>query len=252
MSRRRAGACGPLMLASVRDVAEARMAVAAGADVIDCKDPSAGALGALPGDMIRAIVAEVGGRAPVSATIGDEAAEADRVTAAVAATAATGVAIVKVGVVAGPSAREAITRAGAGLGTRPRCGLVAVFFADAGVPGDLVAVCAEAGFSGVMLDTSTKAQGNLISHAGAGKLASFVARARGCGLWCGLAGGLRADDVGLLSALDPDILGFRGGLCRNADRRASLDAGAFEAVRRALYEGSGPRRARAEPTETRA
>jgi dihydroneopterin aldolase len=60
-----------LFLASVRDAAEAEMALACGADIIDLKDPSQGALGAVSLDAIASTVRCVAGRAPVSATIGD-------------------------------------------------------------------------------------------------------------------------------------------------------------------------------------
>src|SRR3569833_993095 len=58
-------------LASVTDADEARQVLAAGADIVDAKNPHAGALGALPLDTVRAIVSAVGGQAPVSATVGD-------------------------------------------------------------------------------------------------------------------------------------------------------------------------------------
>ncbi len=44
------------LLVSVRSVDEARLAAAAGADFIDLKEPSAGALGALPLATVRAVV----------------------------------------------------------------------------------------------------------------------------------------------------------------------------------------------------
>ncbi len=59
------------MLASVRTLDEALLALAGGADIIDLKDPARGALGALDQATARNIVAAIGGRAPVSATIGD-------------------------------------------------------------------------------------------------------------------------------------------------------------------------------------
>ncbi|HNI07365.1 MAG TPA: (5-formylfuran-3-yl)methyl phosphate synthase, partial [Thiobacillaceae bacterium] len=58
-------------LASVTGAEEARLALAAGADLIDCKNPAAGALGALPRATVAEVLAAVGGRRPVSATIGD-------------------------------------------------------------------------------------------------------------------------------------------------------------------------------------
>ena len=60
-----------LFLASVRDAEEAELALRAGADIVDLKDPEQGALGALTPDTIAACVKQVAGRAPVSATIGD-------------------------------------------------------------------------------------------------------------------------------------------------------------------------------------
>ena len=57
------------VLASVRSVEEAALVLAAGADFIDLKEPSAGALGALAPETIRAVVAHVAGRRSVSATI---------------------------------------------------------------------------------------------------------------------------------------------------------------------------------------
>ncbi len=50
-----------LFLASVRDAAEAEMAIGAGADIIDLKDPGQGALGALAPDTIAACVRRVAG-----------------------------------------------------------------------------------------------------------------------------------------------------------------------------------------------
>ena len=51
----------PRLLVSVRGPDEALTALRAGADLIDAKDPERGALGALPPETVRAIVAGVGG-----------------------------------------------------------------------------------------------------------------------------------------------------------------------------------------------
>ena len=85
------------MLASVTDASEAEIAVNAGADLIDCKDPRGGALGALPVSMIDAIRRQVAGRRPVSATVGDLPATAAALVPAVRRIAATGVDFVKLG-----------------------------------------------------------------------------------------------------------------------------------------------------------
>ena len=56
------------MLASVENLAEALLVLEAGADIIDLKSPSAGALGALPLTTVREIVQVLAGRRPVSAS----------------------------------------------------------------------------------------------------------------------------------------------------------------------------------------
>ena len=58
-------------LASVRDEGEAALALAAGADIIDLKDPDNGALGAVAPPTMKACLTRIAGRAPVSATVGD-------------------------------------------------------------------------------------------------------------------------------------------------------------------------------------
>src|SRR5438552_80298 len=64
------------LLVSVATAAEALAALDGGADVIDAKNPLAGALGAVSIDRLREIHAAVGGRRPVTAALGDAADEA--------------------------------------------------------------------------------------------------------------------------------------------------------------------------------
>ena len=59
------------LLVSVRDAAEARTAVEGGADLIDIKEPARGPLGAADVDVVEQIIAEVAGRRPVSAALGE-------------------------------------------------------------------------------------------------------------------------------------------------------------------------------------
>ena len=79
------------LLASVTNCTEAEQAIVGGADLIDLKDPVRGALGALPLDLILAIRQHVGGRCPVSATIGDLSPDPALTAELIRATAATGV-----------------------------------------------------------------------------------------------------------------------------------------------------------------
>jgi (5-formylfuran-3-yl)methyl phosphate synthase len=59
------------LLVSVADPEEARAAVDGGADIIDAKDPSHGALSPVTLDVLRTIVAAVDGARPMSAALGE-------------------------------------------------------------------------------------------------------------------------------------------------------------------------------------
>jgi uncharacterized protein (UPF0264 family) len=218
-------------LASVRSSEEALIALVGGADIVDVKEPSAGALGRVDGATLTTIVETLDGRRPVSATIGDVSLVPDAVIAAVRETAATGVDIVKIGLFAGDlegtlSALAPLARVGIRL--------VAVAFAD-GAPDleHLVPRCAAAGFAGIMLDTADKQAGPLTAHLSMDALVRFVASARAHGLLSGLAGALRLADIPGLAPLGADYLGFRSALTLGG-RDRSLDLAAVRAVRRAF------------------
>lgn len=217
------------LLVSVRDAAEAEIACAAGADLIDAKDPARGALGGLPAPVVRAIVARVGARAATSAVAGEPETD-EALVAAVAAMAAAGVDYIKVAL-RPEQAPSALTRAAAAAAGR----LIGVFFAEDDMPRGAVARLAAAGFHGAMIDTRGKDGRRLSDLLSADRLADFLAEARSHRLLSGLAGSLRIDDIPSLAAHQPDYLGFRGGLCREGDRRNALDpmrvSAAIEALR---------------------
>ena len=220
------------MLASVRTLDEALFALEAGADFIDLKEPSQGALGALDHAAVRVCVQAIGGRRPVSATIGDIVSMDPReMTAAVERMAATGVDYIKIGFFAHPRAFDC-ARALTGLARKTR--LVAVMFADEAYVLALVDTLADAGFTGAMLDTAHKTGKPLRDWRTDGELREFVNRARGHGLLSGLAGSLRKEDVPPLLKIEPDYLGFRGALCSGSNRNQNLDAAAFAKIRNAI------------------
>jgi uncharacterized protein (UPF0264 family) len=221
----------PGLLASVATLGEAAQALELGVDILDLKDPAAGALGAWPLAALPAAVRLAAGRVPVSATVGDLPMEAALLARAARATAATGVDIVKLGFFARGDQRELALELApvAGDGIR----LVAVLMADREPDLELAPALAAAGFHGVMLDTADKAAGGLRRHLDDMQLRAFVTLARRHGLLTGLAGSLRLADIAPLARLRPDYLGFRGALC-GGDRTAGLDPAAAAAVRRAL------------------
>jgi dihydroneopterin aldolase len=226
-----------LMLASVTGPAEAEVALEAGADIIDLKDPSAGALGALKPEVVCEAVARIAGRRQTSAVTGDLPMLPETVCDAAAMMAATGVDYVKVGIFPSERAREVI-RALSEIAQRTK--LVAVLFADLAPDIDLVDECVEAGFAGAMLDTARKGGGRLLDHLDLISLEKFVTRCHQHGLIAGLAGSLEAPDVPRLLPLQPDLLGFRSALCRAGNRKSALDAEAI-AIIRGLIPGQVPR-----------
>ena len=220
------------LLASVTDPHEALLALRGGADIIDLKDPARGALGAVSPAVQRSVIRVIGGRRPVSATVGDLPMSAHLIAAAIEATAATGVDLVKVGLFARyprPDILNTLAAAGAG-GTR----VVAVLFADQYPPLHLLEPLRRAGCAGVMLDTADKTRGGLPAHLDRDTLAAFVRRGKRLGLLTGLAGSLQAPDIPPLAALGPDYLGFRSALCHGGTRTAGLCETAVANVRAQL------------------
>jgi uncharacterized protein (UPF0264 family) len=219
------------LLASVTNLDEAEVGLGLGADIIDLKDPSRGALGRLPVGIIRSIVRQVAGRRPVSSTVGDLPADPDLLGRAVEAVGDTGVDYVKVGLFSTGNLEDfllAMSR------LAPRHALIAVLFADCAPPLERLERFAGAGIKGIMLDTADKTGGSLLTHLSLARLERFVNRARSLSLLSGLAGSLGLGDIPLLLPLGPDYLGFRGALCRGAERTLRLDPNRFGAVRRAV------------------
>jgi uncharacterized protein (UPF0264 family) len=223
------------ILASVTSIAEARIALEAGADIIDLKNPAQGALGALPLGEIEAIVHYIDGRRPVSATIGDLPMHPRTLADAISATAATGVDIVKIGLFGDSTDHPGCIRE-AGKLARQGCRIVAVLFADQSPDFSLLPLLAASGFHGAMLDTANKAVGGLRSWLDEDTLREFVATAKSLNLLVGLAGSLREEDIDPLVVLGADYLGFRGALCDEMDRRAALHADRIKSVCRGVAQ----------------
>jgi (5-formylfuran-3-yl)methyl phosphate synthase len=216
-----------LMLASVTCVEEAEIAVRHGADIIDLKDVGS-AFGAVEPRVIRATVDSVARRRPVSAVIGELEMAPATIARAVAAVADADADYVKIGLYP-DDRREDCIRALKALAQRVR--LIGVMFADYGVDETLIALLAESGFAGVMIDTANKTDRRLLDHMNIAAIGRFVGTARSYGLMAGLAGSLEAPDIPRLLLAGPDVLGFRRALCSNGNRTASVSGEAVDVVR---------------------
>jgi uncharacterized protein (UPF0264 family) len=215
------------LLVSVRSAAEAETAGVGGADLIDVKEPTRGSLGAVDPAMLARIAAAVPESMPLSIALGDHATPtaAARTMDLIGAVARRPTELyVKVGLagVAGPAAvhavLEATVEAAEGSPLKPE--VVAVAYADHQLAGGVapkvvLEAAAQAGARGVLLDTWTKDGRSLFAWAAQSDIRRWLERARTVGLLTALAGSLALDQMDLVSALDPDVLGVRGAACEN-------------------------------------
>ena len=173
------------MLASVRDEREARLVRRAGVDVIDLKDPAAGALGALETELVRRIVDRTDKGVPFSATIGDVPYRATVIAPRIRAMAETGVDFIKVGVF-GDALDAAVLDMLRGF-SRQDVRIILVLFAEDPLPRDF-RLLADSGATGIMLDTRDKRTGSLRDKLPDRSLRAFVRQARAAGLLCAQIG----------------------------------------------------------------
>ncbi|NOT84870.1 MAG: hypothetical protein HOP02_08855 [Methylococcaceae bacterium] len=220
------------LLASVNSLGEAQLVLSIGVDIIDLKQPALGALGALDLPCVRDIVNAVSGKCPISATVGDLPMQPEIIFNAVKSMAQTGVDYIKIGFFPGGDWLATITQ----LADLSRDGhaLIAVLFADTQPDFTFLPALKAAGFRGVMLDTMDKGQGSLTQIMPKTNLIAFIETAKQLNLLCGLAGSLRLTDIAELLPLNADYLGFRGALCEQQQRTATLNLRAIGAIKQAL------------------
>ncbi len=217
------------LLVSVRDVDEAHSALEGEADVIDAKDPLAGALGPVSLATFRSIVAAVASRRPVSAALGDirdgHAAEREAL-----AFARAGAAFVKVGFagIASDATVATLMKAAATGASAGGSGLVAAAYADfacadALSPDRILDAASRAGASGVLLDTVRKDGPAALAIVSEDWLAAWVNRAHSAGLFAAVAGRLLPGDLPVVLASGADVAGVRGAACDGGrDGRVSV------------------------------
>lgn len=211
------------LLVSVRNAEEARAALAGGAEIIDAKEPSLGALGAVGIDVLRGIVEAVNGMRPVSAALGDSG-DAEQLASAARAAAEAGAMFVKVGFadvreMGAVRARLARVMDGALLPSSP-CAVVAVAYADwdevgGAAPSTVLAAAAAEGAMGVLVDTVRKDGAGLFRCLGRAALGSLVREARERSLLVALAGRITVEDMAFAYEAGAEIVGVRGAACEH-------------------------------------
>ena len=200
------------LLVSVADAADATAAIDGGADIIDAKDPSRGALGPVAPEALAAIIASVAGRRPVSAALGD-------------------------GGPFGCVADVAFAKL-----TRPQpitgCKVVLAAFADRRWD-HVIEVAERNGAHGVLLDTSDKNGRGLFELVCEHAIGRWVERAHEAGLVVALAGRLTAEDLPRAAALGADIAGIRGAAC-DGGRGGRVSAERVRALASVARRGIAP------------
>jgi len=209
------------MLASVSSLEEARLIKPFKVDILDLKQPSQGALGALEIEAVSDIVAALKPNCIISATVGDLPMQSQLLIPAVQRMSDTGVDYVKIGFFPGGDWLDCVVELG--KLTQQGLALIAVLFADTQPDLTIIADLQRAGFSGVMLDTMNKSLGSLTQLMSLKECQNFVETAKSAGLLTGLAGSLTKNDIPKLLPFKPDYLGFRGALCQQHQRTSQLD-----------------------------
>jgi uncharacterized protein (UPF0264 family) len=226
------------LLVSVISAAEARAALAGGADIIDVKDPREGALGAPAPRTLAEVVAAVDGAVPISVALGDLPDLPQTAALAACGAAACGVDYVKLGlrglqeldraVALVTAVADALSAGAAGPA------VIAAAYADGASaappafdPELLPELVARTGIAGALVDTLVKDGRGLYGSLAEATVANLVARTRAAGGSFGIAGQLRAGQLGRVEA---DIVGVRSAVCHDGDRAASLDAGLVAAA----------------------
>jgi uncharacterized protein (UPF0264 family) len=216
------------LLVSVRSVEEACSALEGGAALIDVKEPSRGSLGRADADVIRAIVAEVGGRRPVSAALGEWAEEIDAIIDGSLSYIKWGLA----GCRRGPDWRRHFEEA---LERRHKPQLVLTAYADwecAQAPSveEVFALAAAHPGSVMLLDTHCKEANNgiakprptLLDWLPLAWIEDLVARCREADVKIALAGSLGFQEIRALLPARPDWIAVRGAACADGDRQATV------------------------------
>ncbi|MGV3581129.1 MAG: (5-formylfuran-3-yl)methyl phosphate synthase [Methylophilus sp.] len=208
------------LLVSVKNVHEASLALQAGVDFIDLKDPEVGALGSLDDEISKEIIRSVNKMAVISATIGEYHRHQQAVLDAIDTKISMGVDIVKLSIT--HHFKDVIFLQNLEkIIFEQDVKLVAVMFADEMMDFSWIPKLANLGFYGVMLDTSNKKQ-NLLSSVSEGQIQAFVNDCKSYHLQMGLAGSLRVEYIDNLIKYSPDYIGFRSGVCVNFQRDSDL------------------------------
>ncbi|MFO0816043.1 MAG: (5-formylfuran-3-yl)methyl phosphate synthase [Gemmatales bacterium] len=218
------------LLVSVRSPAEATVALEAGVDILDVKEPWRGSLGRPSMEVVREVVTLAAGRVPVSVALGEWFQPVEDLP--------WGVTWAKLGL--GWKQPGTLARWHAVRRQLEPVPLIGVAYADwqrvCGVPFERVLKWTSG--SGVLIDTAIKDGRGLLHWCKVTQLQRYRAMCHRAGLFLALAGSLSLADVKLLAReVKPDIIAVRGAACVSSSRLALVDPARIRWVQEALQAG---------------
>ncbi len=220
------------VLISVTSLKESKIAADAGADILDIKNPNEGSLGAQLPWIVSEIANEFKGSGILcSATLGDLPFKPGTAALAAYGAASCGAKYIKSGLYGIRNHREAflmmksIKRAVRMISTDAL--VVASGYADykrfGGISyNEIISASSDAGADVVMVDTAIKDGKNLFDAMFHWQIEDFINDVHDAGMLAAIAGSIKFEHLGILSDLNPDIIGVRGAVCDNADRTSGI------------------------------
>jgi (5-formylfuran-3-yl)methyl phosphate synthase len=212
------------LLVSVRDADEAERALAGGADLVDVKEPTRGALGRADDDVVAEVVERVAGRRPVSAALGELRGWREPLPPA-------GLTFVKWDL-AGYARTMHWWEELAALSVRveqgrPGCRPVAVAYADwqraeAPAPEAVCACAVQLRLGALMLDTWAKDGTTLLDWLSEDAIAQLARACRAAGVALALAGALTTKEIVRLRGEQADWIAVRGAACAEGERTGGI------------------------------
>ncbi|MHA2038347.1 MAG: (5-formylfuran-3-yl)methyl phosphate synthase [Promethearchaeota archaeon] len=218
------------LLVSPKTLEEAKIVISSQVDIIDCKNPEEGSLGANFPWVIRAMknMLPRNGSQMLSATIGDFPNLPGSASLAALGAAVSGADIVKVGlkgpknVEEGIKLMKSVVKAVKNFNNKIK--VVTAGYADyirmknsldyLSIP----TIAAESGSDVAMLDTYIKDEKGLFDFLNVSQLIEFKKRANDFNIKVALAGNLRNNVLSRIRKINPEIIGVRSMVCEGYDR----------------------------------
>ena len=245
---RRTTGC-PSLLVSVRSRQEADCALAAGADILDIKEPSLGSLGMAKINDITEITHSpeiVSGKIPLSIALGEVHDWSQELRFPELPYGITFAKLGMSGCTADRNWRAEWLRVRSGFRDRSSSKLqwVAVAYADshqANSPDiyEVLMAAIETDCAGLLIDTFTKDGRRLNDEIDESSLIKIADTCHQSGLFLALAGRLNRESLPLLSNTNADVIAIRSAACRGTDRTLQLDASRIAEFQKELQRSFG-------------